>query len=103
MPALQRITLTALIATVMASTAAPGLAQSTQNFPTRPVRIIVPLTAGSAADLLARRLAVKMTESWGQQVVVDNRPGAGTTLGTGIVAKATPDAIRSSLIRPPLR
>jgi len=91
MPALQRITFTALIATVMASTAAPGLAQSTQNFPTRPVRIIVPLTAGSAADLLARRLAVKMSENWGQQVVVDNRPGAGTTLGTSIVAKATPD------------
>jgi len=82
---------TALIATVMASTAAPGLAQSTQDFPTRPVRIIVPLTAGSAADLLARRLAVKMSENWGQQVVVDNRPGAGTTLGTSIVAKATPD------------
>jgi len=82
---------TALIATVMASTAAPGLAQSTQNFPTRPVRIIVPLTAGSAADLLARRLAVKMSENWVQQVVVDNRPGAGTTLGTSIVAKATPD------------
>ncbi|HZM45336.1 MAG TPA: tripartite tricarboxylate transporter substrate binding protein [Burkholderiales bacterium] len=80
-----------MIATVMASTAAPGLAQSTQDFPTRPVRIIVPLTAGSAADLLARRLAVKMSENWGQQVVVDNRPGAGTTLGTSIVAKATPD------------
>jgi len=91
MHALQRITFTALIATAMASTAAPGLAQSTQNFPTKPVRIIVPLTAGSAADLLARRLTVKMSENWGQQVVVDNRPGAGTTLGTGIVAKATPD------------
>jgi len=73
------------------ATAAPGFAQSNQSYPDRPVRMIVPLTAGSAADTLARRLAVKMGENWGQQVVVDNRPGAGTTLGAGIVAKAPPD------------
>jgi tripartite-type tricarboxylate transporter receptor subunit TctC len=88
---LERITFAVLTSIGMASAAALCHAQSTRNFPTRPVRMIVPLTAGSAADLLARRLAVKMSENWGQQVVVDNRPGAGTTLGTGIVAKATPD------------
>jgi len=60
-------------------------------YPARPIRMIVPLSAGSAADVLARRLASKMAENWGQQVVVDNRPGAGTTLGAGIVAKAAPD------------
>jgi tripartite-type tricarboxylate transporter receptor subunit TctC len=53
--------------------------------------MVVPLTAGSAADLLSRGLALKMSSNWGQQVVVDNRPGAGTTLGASIVAKATPD------------
>src|SRR5262249_45080221 len=62
-----------------------------QAYPTRPVRMIVPLTAGSAADILARRLATKMAENWGQPVVVENRPGAGTTMGTDAVAKAAPD------------
>src|SRR5215510_3841863 len=83
---------TVLFALLLTSTAAaPVLAQTTQSYPARPVRVIVPLTAGSAADTLARRLALKMGENWGQQVVVDNRPGGGTTLGTGIVAKAPPD------------
>src|SRR6516164_3001888 len=62
-----------------------------QVFPTRAVRLIVPLSAGSAADTLARLLATKMSESWGQPVVVENRPGAGTTMGTDAVAKAAPD------------
>ena len=62
-----------------------------QAYPTRPVHMIVPLTAGSAADILARRLAQKVGESWGQTVVVENRPGAGTTLGADVVAKAAPD------------
>jgi tripartite-type tricarboxylate transporter receptor subunit TctC len=62
-----------------------------QVYPTRPLRMIVPLSAGSAADILARRLAQKMRESWGQPVVVENVPGAGTTLGAGTVAKAVPD------------
>ena len=53
--------------------------------------MIVPLTAGSAADILARQLATKMSESWNQPVVVENRPGAGTTLGADAVAKAQPD------------
>lgn len=62
-----------------------------QTYPTRPVRIVVPLTAGSAADILARQLATKMSEGWGQPVVVENRPGAGTTLGADAVAKSAPD------------
>jgi len=87
MRALQRV----LVATGIAVAAAPGFAQTTQNFPTRPVRMIIPFTAGSATDLLARRIAPKMSENWNQQVVVDNRGGAGGTLAAGIVAKATPD------------
>ena len=62
-----------------------------QAYPTRPVHLIVPLSAGSAADILARQLAMKMSESWSQPAVVENRPGAGTTLGADAVAKAAPD------------
>jgi tripartite-type tricarboxylate transporter receptor subunit TctC len=74
--------------TAMAGTA---LGQSAQNYPGRPIRMVVAFTAGSASDLLARRIAPKMSENWSQQVVVDNRAGAGGTLAAGIVAKSAPD------------
>src|SRR5262245_20803602 len=61
------------------------------RFPTRAVRIIVPLTAGSAADVLARQMATRMSESWAQPVIVENRTGAGGTIGVNAVAKAAPD------------
>src|SRR4051812_1581649 len=66
-----------LVAIAIATTASPCFAQTTSKFPLRPVRIIVPFTAGSASDLIARRVGSKMSETWGQQVVVDNRGGAG--------------------------
>ncbi len=62
-----------------------------QSYPTKPIRMIVPFSAGSATDLLARRVALKMGERWSQQVVVDNRGGAGGVVGTNIVASATAD------------
>jgi tripartite-type tricarboxylate transporter receptor subunit TctC len=61
-----------------------------QAYPNRPLRIVVPLSAG-AADTLSRTIAAKLTERWGQAVVVENRPGAGTTIGTDLVAKAPAD------------
>ena len=61
------------------------------DFPVRPVRMVVPFGAGSNSDLLARTVAVRMAETCGQQVVVDNRPGAGGNIGTDLVAKAPPD------------
>jgi len=61
------------------------------DFPVRPIRMVVPFGAGSNSDLLARTVAVRMAETWGQQVVVDNRPGAGGNIGTDLVAKAPPD------------
>ncbi|HUP95079.1 MAG TPA: tripartite tricarboxylate transporter substrate binding protein [Burkholderiales bacterium] len=61
------------------------------DYPTRPIRLIVPFTAASAADLLARMIGTKLTESWGQQTVVDNRPSAGGTVAGAIVATAAPD------------
>jgi tripartite-type tricarboxylate transporter receptor subunit TctC len=62
-----------------------------QNFPLKPVRIIVPFAPGGPNDILARVIAQKMTESWGQQVFVENRAGGGTVIGTEIVAKSPPD------------
>src|SRR5688572_21328003 len=67
-----------------------GLA-SAQDYPVKPVRIIVPFGAGSATDALARIIAPRMTEMWGQQVIVENRPGAGSVVGTSVVAKSPPD------------
>jgi tripartite-type tricarboxylate transporter receptor subunit TctC len=62
-----------------------------QSFPSRPVRIIVPLAAGGPGDVLARAVGQKLSESLGQPVVIDNRPGANTNVGAEVVAKAAPD------------
>ncbi|HWI12747.1 MAG TPA: tripartite tricarboxylate transporter substrate-binding protein, partial [Burkholderiales bacterium] len=59
-----------------------------QEFPSKPVRLIVPFPAGGGVDIVARSLAPHLTERWGQQVVIDNRPGAGTTLGADLAAHA---------------
>src|SRR5262245_34120616 len=62
-----------------------------QNFPSRPVRYIMPLPAGSETDLFGRVLAKHLAETWGQQVLVENRPGGGTTIATEQAAKSPPD------------
>jgi tripartite-type tricarboxylate transporter receptor subunit TctC len=61
------------------------------DYPNRPVRIIVPQTAGGAVDIVARAIAQKLSESWGQQVLIDNRPGANGIIGIEAVAKSKPD------------
>src|SRR5215203_5728718 len=60
-------------------------------YPTKPIRIIVPFAPGGPNDILARTVGQKLTERWGKQVIVDNRPGAGTVLATELAARATAD------------
>jgi tripartite-type tricarboxylate transporter receptor subunit TctC len=69
----------------------PGAFAAEASYPTRPVRMIVPQSAGGSTDLIARVVAQRLSETLGQQVVVDNRPGAGSINGTDMVAHATPD------------
>jgi tripartite-type tricarboxylate transporter receptor subunit TctC len=69
-----------------------GAAHAAQdNYPSRPIRLVSPFPPGGFNDILSRLIGQKLTESWGQQVVVDNRPGANMIIGTGVVAKAPPD------------
>ena len=64
---------------------------SAQQYPVKPVRIVNPFTPGGGVDAAARPIAQQLNEMWGQPVIIDNRPGAGTTVGTELVARATPD------------
>jgi tripartite-type tricarboxylate transporter receptor subunit TctC len=74
-----------LLTIVMAGTAAA------QNFPAKPVRIVVPFSAGGSADFFARLIGQKLGEIWSQQVIIDNRPGASTVIGSQFVARAPAD------------
>jgi tripartite-type tricarboxylate transporter receptor subunit TctC len=69
-------------------------------FPNKPIRFIVPTTTGGGSDLIARSLGAKYAQAWGQQVVVDNRPGAGMTIGIDLVAKASPDGHTLIIVNP---
>ena len=62
-----------------------------QNYPGKPIRFIVGYTPGGAADILARAVGAKLTEAWGQSVIIENRAGAGTNIGSELAAKAPPD------------
>ena len=78
-----------LLATCFGTGAA--LAQSADKYPERPIKIVVPFAPGGSTDILARVLAQKMLENWGQQVIVETRPGAATVIGTSAVVQAPPD------------
>ena len=77
-----------ILGAASASLAAPAVAQ---GFPSRPVRLVVPYSAGGGADTTARLIAPKLQEALGQTVVIDNKPGAGGTIGDDFVAKSAPD------------
>jgi tripartite-type tricarboxylate transporter receptor subunit TctC len=85
-----RIVLTRAIA-AMVLALVPLTSLLAQEFPSKPVRFVVPYAAGGSGDLLARLLGTKLSTMWGQQVVVDNKPGAGGLIGTEFAARSDPD------------
>ena len=98
-----------LIKSAAALAAVPSLARAQGAWPNRPVKLIVPFGAGGATDIIARLISQKLTELWGQTVLVDYKPGGGTVVGTDFVAKSAPDGytmgmvITAHVINPSLR
>ena len=88
--------LAAVLAAASVMAALPALAADT--YPTKPIRFIVPYPPGGTTDLVARSIAGKLAEKYGQQVVIDNRGGASTIIGTDMMAKAAPDGYTFGLI-----
>ena len=71
--------------------ALPAAAQDAANYPSKPIRVVIPFPPGGATDLITRKIGEALTKRWGQPVVVENKPGANTIIGTETVAKADPD------------
>ena len=88
----------ALTAAAALAFSATAMAQTAANFPSKPIKIVVPFPAGGTSDVLARLFGQKITENWGQPVVVENRPGASGNLGADLVAKAAPDGYTLALM-----
>jgi tripartite-type tricarboxylate transporter receptor subunit TctC len=78
-----------------------GIATAADSYPARPIRVIVPLPPGTATDFIARTLSVPLSDLYKQQIVVDNRPGAGGLIGSGLAAKASPDGYTFVMAAPP--
>jgi len=94
--ALMRVGLCVLFTALASASAPQAMAQA--GYPNKPIRFIVPYPAGGGTDIVARMLAQKMTQSMGQPVLVENKPGASTLIGTEMLAKAAPDGYTLGLI-----
>src|SRR5688572_3663242 len=80
-----------LLRAVVMTSCALAAGAAAQDFPNKPVRVIVPYPPGGLSDLITRPMAQKLGEAWGQSVVVENRSGAAGMIGTEVVAKSAPD------------
>src|SRR5690242_6240739 len=87
-PMIRMLLAISMALTVIVAGTAPVAAA---DYPTKPIRLVVPFPPGGTTDILARAVAQKLSETWNQQVIVDNRPGAGGNIGADLVAKAPPD------------
>src|SRR3989441_9397218 len=90
-----------VVATVLVAALLSSTVQA-QGFPERPVQIITPYAAGGGLDIITRTLAQRLSTQWGKQVLVDNKPGAGSTLGTALAAKAPKDGYTLLVASTPL-
>lgn len=95
--------LSGIAATLLALALAgmPGAAPAQDKWPVKPIRLIVPFTAGAASDVLGRIVGQRLSEMWGQQVVIDNRPGAGGLIGSELAKQATPDGYTIAMVGQP--
>ncbi len=88
------------LALLAAALGAGAASAAEQRYPSRPIRLIIPTAPGGGSDLVARMLGQKYTAAWGQQVVMDHRPGAGMVIGIDLAAKAAPDGYTLVLVNP---
>src|SRR5688572_8425835 len=95
-------TIAAALAALLLACTSSAHAATAEKYPTKPIRIVVPYPAGGGTDMLGRAVAEKLTQRLNTQVIVDNRPGAGTNIGIGLVAKGTPDGYTLLLSGVPL-
>jgi tripartite-type tricarboxylate transporter receptor subunit TctC len=91
---------TLMLASLLSAFAAPSEAARAADYPTGPVKIVVPYPAGGPGDFIGRVIAQKLAEKLGAQVIVENMPGAGGTIGTTAVARATADGLTIALVNP---
>ena len=88
---MRQVFVSLLRALLVSGLCAAPLAQAQDNYPSKPIRLIVPVPPGGAADAMARLVGDHLAQKWGQPVIVDNRPGAGSAIGLSALAKSPPD------------